>query len=460
MGNLLKLHHKNVINLPSCLNQEEISNKDSSVLSQTGSTKYKISIKELILGLGVETQDNLKKKGFVTRSFQEPLGISPGTVTKIINAKNGEGSNDIQLGTYLKMSNSQGIGISTLLTKEFKSDDILTSSSLKADTLSQSKNQVRSYPERALNLFLSAKPWLLTIYKPNQFRIRSFERPLKVKNGHDLRVDMSGVDDVRKVEVLIETQTTTMDDIHYRQLKRRIENSDEVDVIWIAPKAVHKYFKKLVAFVKGLNKNINLYFIEFNPTFLPVLRQLDGMSELDAHKATMQADFINPIFKVRYQFTSMSNNFKGSFKEPSSTGNAQTDNYNLLILNLKERLGYYSSIMSCHYKEGGNHIRIAAGLKEIDVFISLPSAQSKGTNIKIQSPDKKSARTSFDEIKPDLFEIQFSADLTEVNDTTLVIDYESDNSFETSLDSIVKDIEKLLHAFSDYRISLKKQPSK
>ena len=459
MGTLLKLHNKNVINLPSCLNQDEILRKGSSTLSQTKSSKGDIGIKEVILRLGAEVEYNLEKKGLVTRSFHEPLGISPGTITKLIKAKDEEGSNDIHLDTFIKISHSLGVGISSILMNDLKYDNLLPCSSLKSDTLSQNGNLVRSSPERALNHIISKKPWLLKIFKPNQLQITSFERPLKVKYGSDRRVDMSGIDNASKTEVLIESQTTTMDNIHYLQLKSIVKNTDNVQIVWIAPKVVHKYFKKLVSIIKRSNKNMNLFFIEFDSTFLPTLKQLGAMSELDAHKATLQADFKNPVFKVKYQFISMSNDFIGSFKEHSPTGNFQTDNYNLLILKLREKLGCYSSIMSCQYKEGINHIRIAAGLKEMEITIHLPFVKGKGTRIQIHTPDKKSARTSFDEIKPNLFKIQYSADITEVNDTTLCIVNESGNTLESSLDSIVNDIEKILRAFSEYRINLKEQSS-
>lgn len=117
---LHKMHNKNIINFPLCIDQEINLSQDPSPLLQIGSSKYNISLEELSLRLGAEIEYYMEMKGLVTRSFYEHLGITSGTITKYINAKNKEGSNGINLITLLKFVYGMEIDFDYILSKDYE----------------------------------------------------------------------------------------------------------------------------------------------------------------------------------------------------------------------------------------------------------------------------------------------------------------------------------------------------
>ncbi|MBY0221783.1 hypothetical protein [Sporosarcina aquimarina] len=460
LKHLLILHHKNVIKLPSYFNREESKNKALSVLCQNENPTDPIDINIFLIRLGEEIDSKMKKKGLVTRSFKAPLNITTGTITKLINSRYGEGSNDIHLETFLKMVLSLEINVSSILAKEYKPIEDKSVNG-EDDAIRKRKKTINSNREEILNMILSSKPEVLKMFYSNGFRTINCERQLNLGNGSSRRIDIYGVDEIHNVGVYLEAQINTMDDEHFRQVKSIADTLNEGVIIWAASKVNSRYYKELEDLISGSNKSIKILFVDFDQKFLDELSRLDSMSEMEAYEEIMQTTFVNPIFTVRKELSTMEDSFIGSFEEHNSYSNVLM---NKLIPKMREELWAYSSIRSVQIKEGDNSIRLSVGLREIEIQLNLRTDRSMESYIQICSPDKKTALSDFRKIKLRLLDIEFGAPIVEVNERKLLIDYginnfpksTSDENIDEFVNIILKDIGKLLHAFSEYRTSLKK----
>lgn len=119
--------------------------------------------------------------------------------------------------------------------------------------------------EKGLNLNLSE------VVLEQSFDITSKEDVQKKKV---LMLDMYGIEQELKVEVIIENVLTKSDDSHQRRLLKIIERLEKGIIIYQALGFRPKDVKQLKNAIKG--KDINLYFVQINEDMIPLINKLNS----------------------------------------------------------------------------------------------------------------------------------------------------------------------------------------
>lgn len=122
---------------------------------------------------------------------------------------------------------------------------------------------------------------------------------------------------------------------------------------------------------------------------------------------------------------------------------------NQLISELKAQLPYYPGIMSCHHIEGEKSFRFSTGYKDTNILIHLGIFEGEETRFIIRIKDKPEVNNGFAKLKSKLREIETVADITEMGERNLVFNYGSKHNLKSIINTLTKDIGRVLYIFNE-----------